>query len=358
MRKVCLYLFCSLFLDQASAQSDSSYTFTLHDGTQYKLEIIENEPSLLPNFFLGTGFNVGTRPLNSWDFLIPLQAGIYFPNKAFIEAKADIPLVARFDTQYDQLIDNENLQTTNKFYINTQFDIGGGYFFIDTAKLRDVKVKFNARLENGKDTLMETKLKGNIRHTFGARGGYYFYQSGINNLYHEGINDYVGIDLAEYSETHSIKQNRTTPIHHTNFRSHSIYIGVDFRKNYRMVYEEGNDSIINRSRIYNLYADFMFSPITTIEDMSIRDFDSGEKTEHDMSSVILPRKWGFRVGGEAKVPFGERGSMAIQLETGIRPGIKDINSQDNLLGNMAFLQSRVIYKFGTKLNFSKKEASE
>ena len=355
MRKAILLLV--LFVGVSSllwSQSDSTYTFTLHDGTVYPVTIKINDHTLLPNLFFSTGLQLGTRPLNSLDFLIPIQGGIYFTNKAFAEIKVDFPLVSRFDSQYDKLVENENLKTTNKFYINTQIDLGGGYFFLDTTKLSPVKIKFNAKLANKKDTLMAAEIKGNVRQSLGARGGYFLYQSIINNKYSNDLNNGSYLELTEQKENGSLYDGNNTPIYHTNFRSHSCYLGLDLRKIYHIVYAQSTDTTIMRSRMYNLYADFMYSPFISIEEMSIRNFDTGESSDHSVESILIKRPWGFRIGAEAAIPLADHTSFAVQLESGIRPGIKNVTSRDNFFGNMIFGQVRLLYKFGMKLNFPNK----
>lgn len=352
MRKAILLLV--LFVGVCSllwSQSDSTYTFTLHDGTVYPVTIKINDHTLLPNLFFSTGLQLGTRPLNSLDFLIPIQGGIYFNNKAFAEIKVDFPLVSRFDSQYDKLVENENLKTTNKFYINTQIDLGGGYFFLDTTKLSPVKIKFNAKLANKKDTLMAAEIKGNVRQSLGARGGYFLYQSIINNKYSNDLNNGSYLELTEQKENGSLYDGNNTPIYHTNFRSHSFYLGLDLRKIYHIVYAQSTDTTIMRSRMYNLYADFMYSPFISIEEMSIRNFDTGESSDHSVESILIKRPWGFRIGAETAIPLADHTSFAVQLESGIRPGIKNVTSRDNFFGNMIFGQVRLLYKFGMKLNF-------
>ena len=359
MRKAILLLV--LFVGVSSllwSQSDSTYTFTLHDGTVYPVTIKINDHTLLPNLFFSTGIQLGTRPLNSLDFLIPIQGGIYFTNKAFAEIKVDFPLVSRFDSQYDKLVENENLKTTNKFYINTQIDLGGGYFFLDTTKLRPVKIKFNAKLANKKDTLMAAEIKGNVRQSLGARGGYFLYQSIINNKYSNDLNNDSYLELTEQKEKGSLYDGNNTPIYHTNFRSHSFYLGLDLRKIYHIVYAQSTDTTIMRSRMYNLYADFMYSPFISIEEMSIRNFDTGESSDHSVESILIKRPWGFRIGAEATIAMTEHTSFAVQLESGIRPGIKNVTSRDNFFGNMIFGQVRLLYKFGMKLNFPNKSTNE
>ncbi|MBL4624191.1 MAG: hypothetical protein JKY42_03490 [Flavobacteriales bacterium] len=354
MRKVVSFIALLFTLVSSTrAQSDSTYTFTLHDGTIYPITIELNDPTLLPNLFFAAGVQLGTRPSNYLDFLIPIQGGIYFTNKVFIEAKVDIPLIARFDTQYDKLVQNENLQTTNKFYINTQIDVGGGYFFLDTTKLMPVKIKFNAKLANKKDTLMVAEFKGNIRQSLGVRGGYFHYQSVINTKYNPDLTNDPFFELTEQTESGTLYDGANTPIYHTNFRSHSLYLGIDFRKIYHMVYAQSSDTTVRRSRMYNVYADFMYSPFISIEEMSIRNFDSGETSDYSLESILTKRPWGFRVGGEATIPATDRSSFAVQLESGIRPGIKGVSSTDNFFGNLVFMQVRILYKFGTILDFNK-----
>ena len=340
------------------SQSDSIYTFTLHDGTIYPITIKTNDHTVLPNLFFSTGLQLGTRPLNSLDFLIPIQGGIYFTNKAFAEVKVDFPLIARFDSQYDKLVENENLQTTNKFYINTQIDIGGGYFFLDTTKLSPVKIKFNAKLANKKDTLMAAEIKGNVRQSLGVRGGYFLYQSAINNMYSNDLNNESFFELPEQNENGTLFDGNNSPVYHTNFRSHSFYLGLDFRKIYHLVYAQSIDTTVQKSRMYNLYADFMYAPFISIEEMSIRNFDSGETSNYNTESSLIKRPWGFRIGAEGTIPLNKHTSFAIQLESGIRPGIKNVTSSDNVFGNIVFGQVRLLYKFGTKLNFASKLPDE
>ena len=340
------------------AQNDSTYTFTLHDGTVYPITVEINDHTLLPNLFFATGVQLGSRPLNKSDFLIPIQGGIYFNNKAFIEAKIDFPLIARFDNQYDQLVENENLQTTNNFFINTQINVGGGYFFLDSSKLSPIKIKFTAKLSNKKDTLMATSIKGNVRQSLGVRGGYFYYQSIINNRYSVDLNNDSQFELTEQTEDGSIYNGSNEQIYHTNFRAHSLYLGLDIRKIYHLVYAQSTDTTVRKSRMYNLYADFMYSPLISIEEMHIRNFDSGETSSYNIESILIKRPWGVRIGADATIPISERSSFAVQIETGIRPGIKNITSADNFLGNMVFGQIRLLYKFGTKLNFEKTKVDE
>ena len=113
-----------------------------------------------------------------------------------------------------------------------------------------------------------------------------------------------------------------------------------------------------RSRMYNLYADFMYSPFISIEEMGIRNFDTGESSDYSVESILIKRPWGFRIGAEATIPMTEHTSFAVQLESGIRPGIKNVTSRDNFFGNMIFGQVRLLYKFGMKLNFPNKSTNE
>ena len=77
MRKVvAVFIIVYSLANTSWAQSDSTYTFTLHDGSIYPITVEINDPTLLPNLFFATGAQLGTRPLNSFDFLIPVQGGI------------------------------------------------------------------------------------------------------------------------------------------------------------------------------------------------------------------------------------------------------------------------------------------
>ena len=316
----------------------------------FPYEVLEENPASFPANYVAGGLVMGTRPLHPSTFLTSFQGFYRYKQHGFIKATWDFPVLADYDFQLRHVDEKDYLETTDDFNVYNQFDLGIGIFFNDTTVKRYKTVKFRAvedSLLNKVDPPAVYYM--NFRRIWGARVGYFRYQGIVTNFF---LNEAQlladdGTFLAN-GGPRSIYNPEGAAMMHTNWSVNSFYIGVDFRQiNHAVVRAKGK--VRRNSRVLNAYADFMFAPITAINDMEVRDFETGEKTsyvvDHDNGGFQM-RSWGFRLGGEAYWMITPKSGITVQTELGIRPGLNNVKNPDAVLGNRLFLQGRLMYVYG------------
>jgi len=346
-------LICLLILPATLMAQDTKGGKDTTDIPPFPYEVVKDNPALFPKTYLTSGVLMATRPLHPSTFLTSMQGFYRYKQHGFVKATWDFPILADYDFQLRHVDEKEGLRTTDDFNVYNQFDLGIGYFVKDTT----VK-KFKTVLFRGEDSLLNkvnppAVYKMNYRTLWGVRLGYFRNQGIVTNFFLDRA-AWLDQDLnfiAPGGPT-SVFNPSGALMYHTNWSVNAFYLGADFRlMNHAVVRARGK--VRQNSRVLNAYADFFYAPITNINDVLVRNFETGEVTTHVLSKSaddvsFVMRSWGFRIGSEANYMVTEKSGVSFQGELGIRPGLNNINNPDNVLGNKLYLQGRFLYIFGFK----------
>lgn len=350
-----LVIFILLTGTISNAQIDTvDYKLSRIDGSSLHLQVTSDEPNNLPDLSFTGGLAIGSQPLNLIDIQFAFQARYIFKNYGFIDARFNLPTFPKFDDQYNALDGYSNLRTTNNFNLFDNIDIVLGYNFKDTSYFAYQKLLI--RLPNsGKHHRIKrrTLVQYTTKHLIGARLGYYHHQGIINNLFLD--EEQLIADNGDYIDVggpNSVINQNGADVYHTNFSAHSIFIGADV-KTFRKLKLKVDGDTMQHSLFYNFFIDLMIAPIINVEDMIVRDFDTGEKTAynvaHDGVGGFNKMPFGGRIGIEVSKYYDKHDGLTLQAEMGVRPGFSNINNPDAFLGPYFYIQTKLMYTLGFKI---------
>ena len=216
----------------------------------------------------------------------------------------------RFDITRDAAI--RNATNKNDFPIHINLDFGGTFHVRDIMKESSSKALLYSKSLKGTEwastIASHTTINGKVRRVIGTRLGGIFYSSTVN------VNTVLSIQGKElfYTEKIPVLDEKL----YSNLQSFIIYAGGSFTwiKNYAVEFNErweptGNDLIITP------YLDLLLAASVKLQDVFLpREIISTDSI--DLLNV------GFR--GGLNVRFNRKLSWGYGVETGIRPGIKNM----------------------------------
>lgn len=313
----------------------------------YPYKVSDYDLNYFPDITIGVGLNVATRPLNPAELLVSARAGYRFKDKGWVSAQFDFPALYRFDYQYEHLSWDEQLRTTNDFFIYSHCEIGVGYFLTDTT--RKPHTIFQPEEDDSLGIPPFVDYSEPTRAVYAVRSGLTSYQGIINSAYLDAPElideDGVVIGTAGAGSVHT----PTEDLFHTNTRNINVYLGLERRRITNFKRDRG-DEVKHVKRTLKLYGDLFFSPIFQIDPMYVRNTETGIVSRHIVDHTngggFERDRIGVRGGTEYIVYFNDNSGFNFGLETGLRPGVKNLKPGDALLGGNMYLQGSITYLFG------------
>ena len=355
MRHFLIAAFVCLFIPSLYGQTAADSTATDTTKAKPAPEVKINYPFKLsdynlarfPGVTIGVGASMSTRPLNPAEFLLSARLGYRYEDKGWIQGSFDLPALNRFDYQYEHLSDDERLRTTSDFFIHSFGEIGIGYFLGDSTRKPHTIYMPEENDSLGIDPFVDYKEPR--RSILAARAGITGHQNIVNATYIDmpELIDENGVVIGE-AGAGSI-HTPTADLFHTNTRVGTMYLGFERRRITSFLRDRG-DREEHAKRMFKVYGDIMYAAIFQIDPMYVRNTETGRVTRHVVDHTngggFERNRLGFRAGGEYVVYFNNHSGLNFQLETGARPGLKNMKPGDALLSGSMFLQGRIIYLFG------------
>jgi len=351
-----LLLLFTLISSGLCAQEDKQegVELSFDDGTTVIVKSIAADPYKYPNLSISTGLNLGTFPQNVLDIEIPVQAEYNLAPWAFFRINADIPILSKFDEQYGFIADDSFLETTGNFRPHGYSEALIGFSLLDKAITTNTRIVLASSYGHNSQTDYVTHMKLPQRYVFSLRLGFHKYQSILSNLYldADSLISEEGEVIGRGGYTPSTGFDPEEKKFHTNMVVNSFFVGADFR-NVKDIFIKTEKGDIDYSYRWNVFFDFFVNPSVMIEDMLVRDFDTGiiaaHDVAHDNGGGFEISKTGYRIGFYYTPYFTHHSAFSVNYEMGIKPGISNFRTRDAVFGKRIYGLMRIMYTWGTKI---------
>ena len=233
---------------------------------------------------------------------------------------------ASITTQASKREQNE-MVVTNLFSRFFAFEVGAMYAFKDENKDGASKIVLGDNAVPGNTAFPEViEVNAKSREIWNARLGVSSLTTTVSlqnaiekqEVTVEGSN---GTKLTKEGSTsaNGFKTSSNTNEPFSNFSATGFYAGAAFQKIKNISIKTDRQGIVSNNSILTLYADVMFAPWTTLEDMHARMV--GQSTEETFNvSPIKINRLGGRIGAEVR--YNQASFVAVGAEIGYRPSIQ------------------------------------
>ncbi|MEX0966571.1 MAG: hypothetical protein WD077_05000 [Bacteroidia bacterium] len=239
-------------------------------------------------------------------------------NQVFFDVYAKLP--------YSPVVDGakeaaEQDSARGDYVRGFEADIGLTWIISDTIKLKAL----NMFIGSGRNPERLYRTQSSLRKAWGIKAGYNYMSSVVSG-------NYLRLDRIQHASGTSLDNMPGRKF--TNIRVRSFYLGLSqfTIRNFRIQTSDFGENEDFRFR--RIFADMMVSPALLIDEVGY-GYNSYDLSGDEYSE----RPFGFRVGIEEYLRFSDHVGFIASLETGIRPGLNHINS-DNPVRNF-YWQARL-----------------
>ena len=246
-----------------------------------------------------------------------IAANYYHENKVDFHASFRQAYARSFDLARDAALKNSYIvNTPNNF---TYGEIGATYHLQDAESDSETKlILYSRKYQRGNRWASHvpefTVVPAKIRKIKGIRGGGFAFDTSLDL---KRINDAQAIVLTD-------ELGEAFPAdlyYHSNQVVKGFFLGgsMSWIRNMAVKPDKGY-SVLASNHMLTTYADFLYAPSITVEDVQYRDPQNNNQLRKFSTKAIETKPWGFRLGLEGK--YNQKIGWSYGAEAGTRPGIK------------------------------------
>lgn len=353
------YLFCIAIAAFLATDASLFAQGERKDKTPVTYEELYDEPASINKLF------VGLTPLYGELFVTNVNAGFGLDAKYYLKDKADFHGQFRktyssqfFDQARNQVQNQEQSSVDNRAQIFNYFELGGTYHVKDFEVSSKTKMFLYKNSYKGNKWAARVPLNAEIpcklRKIYGARFGGIVWQSTTDLDRILDSQDLTNSALVNKANSDEFlpeqefgKDGELKDVHvFSNMISRGFFLGGSITKIRNVAvsfdkFEEGIDDLI-----FTLYADFLYSPAITLDDVVYTRKDEygsiieGSTATYSVSPIKIS-DFGFRMGLDGR--FNRQLSWSYGGEVGYRPSLQ---------GSTFYVLLKVSFPvFGTNLDY-------
>lgn len=359
VRKFVPFCFLTLvfFLPKLSI-AQKSITFEFESGRNFTVNDIVDNPDKLPPLRLGASLSYFSNPLDRNNVPLRLSAEYRAGDWGYVHFFKDLTIVNSLDRQYINSAGATAKVTENPTnpYTYTEGGVGFRVWSNRTQQTKALSLK-SEDAGYKVDIVYQGNYDAYVDHVIAARAGLFHYRNTITNAYVEGreIRTEEGEIIASKQDYFGNEESLSDPIkdlrnlYQTNMFVTALYLGAEFSTQHNVDYtveETGNSS--SNGNLTRFYGDLLIATNVNFEPMILSrpgNLPTNVKVGHSNQGGLKARNTGFRVGVHNQ-SFGGISGLNLRLETGIRPGMDNVDNPYGRLLNDWFFTIDMGYVLG------------